>query len=252
MIASQTHPQTRGSPAAVYEITIEGCLDACWEGWFDGMVMQVDTATRVTRLSGGLPDQAALHGVLARIRDLGLTLLTVRRVSDAGTESETSFHFVADSGVALDEFIALLDQVGEWLWNKGVMQWRPGVHTENREILKNQLEHGILVLAYQGELLAGGCVLSENPPAVWNNPSKHALYLGSLVVARFAAGHGLGKQIVERCVQVAREKGKSSLRLDCWDGNEFLKAYYQEAGFRMLGTAREADYDSRLFEMDIP
>lgn len=86
MTSSQIHPQARRSQAAQYVITIEGCLDSCWGDWFEGMAMQVDPAAQTTRLAGVLPDQAALHGVLARIRDLGLTLLSVRRVPDGRGE----------------------------------------------------------------------------------------------------------------------------------------------------------------------
>jgi len=215
------------------------------------MAMQVDPASQTTRLIGLLPDQAALHGVLARVRDLGLTLLSVRRLHPSSPEGEASFRIVLDSGDALDAFIALLEQAGEWLWNKGVTQWRRGFHDENRDLLKQQVEHGCLVLAYWDDLLAGGCILTEIPPDVWDGRSGDALYLNSLVVARFAAGLGLGEQIIERSLKVAREQGKSSLHLDCWDGNEFLKTYYREMGFTMLGVAREAGYDCRLFEMDV-
>ena len=48
-----------------YEIRVEGILDECWSAWFDGM--------QVTY-------QAALHGLLAKVRDLGLPLISVRRV----------------------------------------------------------------------------------------------------------------------------------------------------------------------------
>lgn len=59
-----------------YQIRIEGLLDYSWSDWFDGLTinhMKDDT----TVLTGVLPDQAALHGVLNKIRDLGLVLMTV-------------------------------------------------------------------------------------------------------------------------------------------------------------------------------
>jgi hypothetical protein len=61
-----------------YEIRIEGRLDPRWAGWFDGMTLT--TADGTTVLSGQVADQAALHGVLAAIRDLGLPLLAVTRL----------------------------------------------------------------------------------------------------------------------------------------------------------------------------
>ena len=62
-----------------YEIRVEGILDECWSGWFDGM--QVTSQTdRVTVIAGPVTDQAALHGLLAKVRDLGRPLISVRRV----------------------------------------------------------------------------------------------------------------------------------------------------------------------------
>lgn len=61
---------------SIYQIRIAGLLDSSWSEWFDGLSISY-TADGATILAGPLPDQAALHGVLNKIRDLGLTLLTV-------------------------------------------------------------------------------------------------------------------------------------------------------------------------------
>lgn len=59
-----------------YQIRIQGWLDPSWAEWFDGLAIRhLEDGT--TLLTGPLSDQAALHGVLNKIRDLGLTLLTV-------------------------------------------------------------------------------------------------------------------------------------------------------------------------------
>lgn len=61
-----------------YAITVEGHLDCCWAEWFDGWTLAYTDAGE-TVLSGPVADQAALHGLLMRIRDLNLTLITVKR-----------------------------------------------------------------------------------------------------------------------------------------------------------------------------
>lgn len=64
--------------AAYYEIRVDGALDSRWAAWFDGL--DVRTEDSETVISGLLSDQAALHGVLAKVRDLGLCLISVRRL----------------------------------------------------------------------------------------------------------------------------------------------------------------------------
>jgi hypothetical protein len=73
----------KGSPMS-YEIRVEGLIDGRWAEWFNGMAITY-ADERETVLIGGLQDQTALHGVLERIRDLGLNLISVRRID--GTQS---------------------------------------------------------------------------------------------------------------------------------------------------------------------
>lgn len=61
-----------------YEIRVEGALDEHWTAWFDGMQI-TPHIEGVTVIAGPVTDQAALHGLLAKIGDLGLPLISVRR-----------------------------------------------------------------------------------------------------------------------------------------------------------------------------
>jgi hypothetical protein len=63
-----------------YEIRVEGHLDGRWSEWFDGMEI-TNLENGETVLSGDIVDQAALHGVLAKVRDLNLALVAVCSVS---------------------------------------------------------------------------------------------------------------------------------------------------------------------------
>ena len=59
-----------------YQIRMKGRLERRWEHWFDGLQLSIDHDTTI--LSGMLADQAALYGVLLKIRDLGVPLLSVK------------------------------------------------------------------------------------------------------------------------------------------------------------------------------
>ena len=78
----------------VYEIKIKGFLDEHWKQWFEGMelgnVTNGETGQECTLLTGLVADQPALHGLLAKIRDLNLTLISVRKMNseDMGNQRE--------------------------------------------------------------------------------------------------------------------------------------------------------------------
>ena len=66
------------TPSAGYEIRVEGVLDQRWTTWFEGLEIASDHSQTV--ISGPVPDQAALHGLLNRVCDLGLVIVSVRRL----------------------------------------------------------------------------------------------------------------------------------------------------------------------------
>ena len=75
----------------VYRICVQGRLSQTGAAWFEGFTLTVDETTSPpqTRLEGPVIDQAALHGLLSRIRDLGLTLITVQRMEERRVKMET-------------------------------------------------------------------------------------------------------------------------------------------------------------------
>lgn len=94
-------PASDRSEAGRYEIRLTGHLDAHWTAWFDGLtVSRQNDGTTV--ISGPVADQAALHGLLQRVRDLGLPLVSVERVEDdqphgtAPTRDSAPSHDIGD------------------------------------------------------------------------------------------------------------------------------------------------------------
>jgi hypothetical protein len=72
----------------IYEIRVRGHLDQRWSAWFAGLAITYDTDDN-TVLRGPLVDEAALHGVLIKVRDLALPLLSVNQVA-ADTQEGTA------------------------------------------------------------------------------------------------------------------------------------------------------------------
>ena len=64
------------SQSMVYQIRIKGHLDSGWTDWFEGLTITLED-NGDTLLTGAVVDQAALHGVLKKVRDVGMPLLSV-------------------------------------------------------------------------------------------------------------------------------------------------------------------------------
>ena len=84
-------------PSEIYEIKLQGHLDTKWSDWFYGMTITHE-GDGTTTLYGLLPDQIVLHSVLDRIRDMNLSLISVRQVASDGQTIDDE-----DKGVSHDE-----------------------------------------------------------------------------------------------------------------------------------------------------
>jgi hypothetical protein len=83
----------RKGQSVVYQIRIKGYLGHQWTDWFEGLTITLEDNGE-TLLTGPVVDQAALHGLLKRVRDLGMPLLAVNRIQPgpadaAAVEQET-------------------------------------------------------------------------------------------------------------------------------------------------------------------
>jgi hypothetical protein len=64
---------------AAYQIRLKGILDSSWSDWFDGFTIIIQGNESI--LTGVVPDQSALHGILAKINDLGLSIISVTKLT---------------------------------------------------------------------------------------------------------------------------------------------------------------------------
>lgn len=74
---------------SVYRIHLQECLDSDWKQWFDGFAI-TEEAGGGSLLTGPVVDQAALHALLRKLRDLGLTLLSLKRVETQAEKGDVS------------------------------------------------------------------------------------------------------------------------------------------------------------------
>ena len=78
-MSSKTNSESENAQPLVYQIRIEGHLGREWTDWFDGLTITLEDNGE-TLLTGPVVDQAALYGLLRKVRDVGMPLLSVSRV----------------------------------------------------------------------------------------------------------------------------------------------------------------------------
>ena len=156
-----------------------------------------------------------------------------------------------DGPEALPAFIALAEDAAVWLWARGIRQWKPGSIRAAEAELLGKLDQGWLITTMaEGEMVAG-CLLTRLAPPEWLDKTTGAAYIERLTVSRTYAGQGLGRSIVGACADLGYQEGLGALRLDCWAGNETLKALYRGLGFRDVAEVASDGYQVCLFEMNL-
>lgn len=78
-MSSKRNPKTNPDQPTVYQIRLKGHLSDQWTGWFEGLTIKLEE-NGDTLLSGPVVDQAMLHGLLKKVRDLGLPLVSIHCV----------------------------------------------------------------------------------------------------------------------------------------------------------------------------
>jgi hypothetical protein len=84
-MSDKRNPKTDLSQSMVYQIRIEGHLDRQWTNWFEGLIITLED-NGDTLLTGPVVDQAALYGLLRKVRDLGIPLFSVIRLQPGQTD----------------------------------------------------------------------------------------------------------------------------------------------------------------------
>jgi hypothetical protein len=85
VMRNKLEPKPTPSQTVVYQIRIKGCLDSQWTDWFGGLTVTLEEDGD-TLLTGPVVDQAALYGLLKKVRDLGMPLVSVNSVEPGQTD----------------------------------------------------------------------------------------------------------------------------------------------------------------------
>jgi protein-tyrosine phosphatase len=153
-------------------------------------------------------------------------------------------------GQGVDAYLDLLTAAARELRARGIEQWDPDAEETRREV-GLLLAQGALISHHDGPELIAACVLTRRVPACWSGRPAAAAYVHRLVVRADRRGRGLGGSLLRACEEKAAAWACSRLRLDCWEGNARLRAYYEAQGFTPLDAVQERDFFVRLFERSL-
>jgi predicted N-acetyltransferase YhbS len=137
------------------------------------------------------------------------------------------------------EILALLQRASERLHSQGIRQWLPGDIPP--ESVEAGIRNGEVFVAKRAGQIVGTVTLQDaDIPGNWRGvPHGDAVYLHRLAVDPAFSGQGIGLRILRWAEGRAASLGKTSIRLDCWAGNETLRRYYERAGYRCRGVTQE-------------
>ena len=147
----------------------------------------------------------------------------------------------------------------KWLGEKGVNLWQGEGFLEEikNEVTKALNINSLYVLEQDNKII--GCVILQNSSNndYWQEDNQNYCYLTRLCVAINEKNKGLGKVILDYCLEECQKLGYEKLRLDCRADNSHLPEFYSKYGFQEIGRKKfpngdgTFDADSILMEMPI-
>ena len=136
---------------------------------------------------------------------------------------------------------SLRDELASWMLERGIRQWSPGeLPVDWIEVC---IEFGEVYLVSRAEQLVGSVTVVWDDPLIWGEQPEPAGYIHMLMVDRAFGGRGIGRSILEWAEGVVDASGRRLARLDCAEGNQSLRAYYEAAGYRFIGNKTFPDLD---------
>ncbi|MFH8727065.1 GNAT family N-acetyltransferase [Streptomyces termitum] len=146
----------------------------------------------------------------------------------------TALRFRPAAEADLATLVRLRDDAARWMLDRGVTgQWRPGELGEDH--FRRVMAHGEVWLAETGGRTAGAWELWWEDEAAWGARPPVAGYVHRLMTDRRTAPPGTGRRLLAAAERRTAETGRTLVRLDCLAANPRLTAYYETAGYRLVG-----------------
>lgn len=141
----------------------------------------------------------------------------------------------SDAGLIADlSHKTFYDSVGRFNSKENMEAFMNGDFSKDKLMAEVGEGSHIFLLAYWGNQPAGYVKLKENdPPKRIGNP--RAIEIARIYVIQTAIGKGLGRALIERCLEIAMAKGKKVVWLGVWEHNHHAIAFYEKCGFKRFG-----------------
>jgi GNAT superfamily N-acetyltransferase len=155
-----------------------------------------------------------------------------------------------------DFVIALMDEAVAWLAGQGrTGQWGSepiSTLTPSVEFLRREVESNDLWIAEIDGRSVGAMLLGEVPTQYVEPVEERELFLHLLVTSRRVIGQGVGRALVDRAIEVARERGIDLIRVDCYGGDDRkLVTAYERLGFTPTHVVMVKEWPAQVLEMRV-
>jgi ribosomal protein S18 acetylase RimI-like enzyme len=156
--------------------------------------------------------------------------------SESEARGHDALRIVSAQAEDVGRYIDLLEEVADWLAQRGLNQWRPGSFRLSANYYSESIRRGEVQLAFCGDALVGTLRLLLREPIVWPEVAEDdAVYVYNFAIRREWANQQLGSRVLEWASHRALALGRRCVRLDCVAENTFLRDYYTRAGFMDRG-----------------
>ncbi|MGH7780421.1 MAG: GNAT family N-acetyltransferase [Candidatus Binataceae bacterium] len=158
------------------------------------------------------------------------------------------------TSVDFDSVMAILREAADWLTARGNPQWQHWYMDFGERILRDRLEHHEVYLFRLDTAPVGTLTIQWSDSDVWGERGIDGLagYIHGIAITRKVGGMGVGERMLKWAIDAIGGRGRRFARLDAMASNEQLCRYYEERGFRRLGTASvPGNVATQLFEREL-